>query len=106
MLASVAWCLRTANLADGDFENVLRRIFSINLTITTVFVMRINCKQEPSNAQSRRTKSPAFDQRTRTKSHRNAIFSLRSTVYRNGSPTLNQLANNVDVTGASDRLTD
>lgn len=67
MLASVAWCLCTANLADGDFENVLRRIFSINLTITTVFVMRINCKQEPSNAQSRRAKSPAFDQRAAPK---------------------------------------
>lgn len=38
MLASVVWCLCTANLADGDFENILRRIFSINLTITTAFV--------------------------------------------------------------------
>lgn len=38
MLASVVWCLCTANLADGDFENILRRIFSINLTNTTVFV--------------------------------------------------------------------
>lgn len=107
MLASVVWCLCTANLADGDFENVLRRIFSINLTITTVFVMRINCKQEPGNAQSRRAKSPAFDQRAAPKNHRNAIAGLRKTVYRNGSPILSRLANNADVTRrASDRPTD